>query len=73
MEGIAASLGPSTVELILPLNAAECLSPQLPSATVARIPRNQVILQDGIQIPCPPLQVALGGYLKAEAPAQGSR
>ena len=59
IEGIAASLGPSTVELTLPLNAAEC--PQLPFATVAG---NQVVLQDGIQLPCRPLEVAFGGYLK---------
>ncbi len=59
IEGIAESLGPSTVALTLPLNAAEC--PQLPFATVAG---NQVVLQDGIQLPCRPLQVALGGYLK---------
>jgi hypothetical protein len=61
IEGIAACLGPSTVvcTLAFPLNAAEC--PQLPFATVAG---NQVVLQDGIQLPCRPLQVALGGYLK---------
>jgi hypothetical protein len=58
IEGIAACLGPSTVALPLPLNAAEC--PQLPFAIVAG---NQVVLQDGIQLPCHPLQVALGGYL----------
>ena len=59
IEGIAASLGPSTIALTLSLNAAEC--PQLPFAIVAG---NQVVLQDGIQLPCRPLQVALGGYLK---------
>jgi hypothetical protein len=59
IEGIAACLGPSTVELTLPLNAAKC--PELPFAIVAG---NQVVLQDGIQLPCSPLQVALGGYLK---------
>ena len=61
IEGIAASLGPSTVALTLPLNAAEC--PQLPFA-IASVAGNQIILQDGIQLPCRPLQVALGGYLK---------
>ena len=59
IEGIAACLGPSTVELTLPLNAAKC--PELPFAIVAG---NQVVLQDGIQLPCSPLQIALGGYLK---------
>jgi hypothetical protein len=58
-KGIAACLGPSTVEFTLPLNAAKC--PQLPFAIVAG---NQVVLQDGIKLPCSPLQVALGGYLK---------
>ena len=33
IEGIAACLGPSTVELTLPLNAAKC--PELPFAIVA--------------------------------------
>jgi hypothetical protein len=42
IKGIAACLGPSTVELTLPLNAAKC--PQLPFAIVAG---NQVVLQDG--------------------------
>ena len=61
IEGIAACLGPSTVtvERTLQLNAAKC--PQLPFAIVAG---NQAVLQDGIQLPCSPLQVALGGYLK---------
>ncbi len=59
IKGIAACLGPSTVELTLPLNTAKY--PQLPFAIVAG---NQVVLQDGIQLPCSPLQVALGGYLK---------
>ena len=61
IKGIAACLGPSTVELTLPLNAAKCHGPELPFAIVAG---NQVVLQDGIQLPCSPLQVALGGYLK---------
>ena len=59
IEGIAACLGPSRVEHTLPLNAAECQ--QLPFAIVAG---NQVVLQDCIQLPCRPLQVALWGYLK---------
>ena len=52
VEWIASCLGPSTVELTLPLNAAKC--PQLPFAIVAG---NQVVLQDGIQLPCSPLHV----------------
>ena len=61
IEGIAACLGPSTAdsERTLPLNAAEC--PQLPFAIVAG---NEVVLQDDIQLPCRPFQVALWGYLK---------
>ncbi len=59
IEGIAACLGPSTVELTLTLNATKC--PELPFAIVAG---NQVVLQDGIQLPCSPLQIVLGGYLK---------
>lgn len=59
IEGIAVCIKPPTIELTLPLNAAKC--PQLPFAVVAG---NQVILQDGIQLSCRPLQVALGGYLK---------
>ena len=42
IEGIAACLGPSTVERTLTLNAAKCQ--QLPFAIVAG---NQVVLQDG--------------------------
>ena len=59
IERVASCLGPSTVELTLPLNATEC--PKLPFAPVAG---NQVVLQDGVQLPCCPLHVALGGYLK---------
>ena len=59
IEGIAACLGPSTVERTLPLNAAECQ--QLPFAIVAG---NQVVLQDCIQLPCSPLQVALSRPLQ---------
>jgi hypothetical protein len=59
IKGIAACLRPSTVEFTLPLNAAKC--PQLPFAIVAG---NQVVLQDGIQLPCSPLHVLLGGYLQ---------
>jgi hypothetical protein len=59
IEGVASCLGPSTVELTLPLNAGEC--PKLPFAPVAW---NQVVLQDGVQLPCHPLHVPLGGYLQ---------
>ncbi len=58
IEGVASCLGPSTVELTLPLNTTKC--PKLPFATVAV---HQIVLQDGIQLPYCPLQVALGGYL----------
>jgi hypothetical protein len=57
IERIASCLGPSTVELTLPLNATEC--PKLPFAPVAG---NQVVLQDGVQLPCSPLHVPLWGY-----------
>ena len=50
IERVASCLGPSTVELTLPLNATE--SPKLPFAPVAG---NQVVLQDGVQLPCSPL------------------
>ena len=59
IERIASCLGPSTVELTLPLNATEC--PKLPFAPVAG---NQVVLQDGVQLPRSPLHVPLGGYLQ---------
>ncbi len=59
IERIALCLGPSTVELTLPLNATEC--PKLPFAPVAG---NQVVFQDGVQLPCSPLHVALGRYLQ---------
>ena len=49
---VASCLGPSTVELTLPLNATEC--PKLPFAPVAG---NQVVLQVGVQLPCSPLHV----------------
>ena len=67
VEWIASCLGPSTVELTLPLNAAKC--PQLPFAVVTG---NQVVLQDDIQLSCRPLQVALGGYLKLLPKVLGS-
>ena len=50
IEGVASCLGPSTVVLTLPLNAPKC--PELPFAPVAG---NQVVLQDGVQLPCRPL------------------
>jgi hypothetical protein len=58
IERVASCLGPSTVELTLPLNTAKY--PKLPFATVAG---NQVVLQDGVQLSCRLLEVALGGYL----------
>jgi hypothetical protein len=57
VEGIASCIGPSAVALTLPLNAAEC--PKLSIATVAG---DQVLFQDGIQLPCRPLEAVLGGY-----------
>ncbi len=59
IERIASCLGPSTIELPLPLNATEC--PRLPFAPVAG---NQLVLQDGVQLPCSPLHVQLGRYLQ---------
>jgi hypothetical protein len=49
IEWIASRLGLSTVELTIPLNATEC--PKLPFAPVAG---NQVVFQDGVQLPCSP-------------------
>ena len=57
IEGIASCLGPSPVELTLPLNTAK--GPKLSFAAMAG---DQVIFQDGIQLPRSPLSVALGGY-----------
>lgn len=57
IEGIASRLGPSTVELTLPLNAAK--GPKVPFSAVAG---NQVIIQYGIQLPCSPLRAVLGCY-----------
>jgi hypothetical protein len=63
IERVASCLGPSslfqasTVELTLPLNATEC--PKLPFVPVAG---NQVVLQDGVQLPCSPLHVPLWRY-----------
>ena len=54
IDRVASCLGPSTVELTLPLNATECT--KLPFAPVAG---NQVVLQDGVQLPCSPLHVPL--------------
>ena len=56
IEWIASGLGPSAVELTLPLNAPE--GPKLPFATVIG---HQVVLKDRIQLPHTPLQVTLGG------------
>ncbi len=57
VEGIALCLWPPSVALTLPLNAAEC--PELSFATLAE---DQVVFQDGIKLPCHPLEAALGGY-----------
>jgi hypothetical protein len=51
IEWIASCLEPSTVELTLPINATD--TPKLPFAPVAG---NQVVLQDGVQLPCSPLR-----------------
>ena len=57
VEWIASCLGPSAVELTLPLNAAEC-----PKLSFAAVAGDQVVCQDGIQLPCRPLEAALWGY-----------
>ena len=57
VEWITSCLGPSAVELTLPLNAAEC-----PKLSFAAVAWDQVVCQDGIQFPCRPLEAALGGY-----------
>ncbi len=59
IERVASCLGPSTVELTLPLNATEC--PKLPFAPV---PESQVVLQDGVQLPCSPFHIPLWRYLQ---------
>ena len=56
VEWIASCLRPSAVELTPPLNAAEC--PKLSFAVAG----DQVVCQDGIQLPCRPLEAALWGY-----------
>ena len=56
IERIASGLGPSTVELALPLNATKC-----PKLSFAAVVGDQVVLKDGIQLPHTPLQVAFGG------------
>ncbi len=57
VEWIASCLGPPTVELTLPLNAAGC-----PKLSFAAVAGDQVVVQDGIQLPCRPLEAALRGY-----------
>ena len=57
VEGIASCPWPSAVALTLPLNAAEC-----PKLSFAALAEDQVVFQDGIQLPCRPLEAALGGY-----------
>ncbi len=59
IELIALCFGPSTIELPLPLNTTEC--PKRPFAPVAGI---QVVLQDGVQLPCSPLHVPHAEYLQ---------
>ncbi len=54
IEWVASCLGPSTLELTLPLDATEC--PKLPFAPADG---NQVVLQDCVQLPCSPLHVPL--------------
>jgi hypothetical protein len=58
VEGIALCLWPPALELTLPLNAAEC-----PKLSFAALAEDQVVqvFQDGIQLPCRPLEAALGG------------
>jgi hypothetical protein len=57
IEGIEPCLGPSAVELTFPLNSAK--GSKLSFAAMAG---DQIIFQDGIQLPSSPLSVALGGY-----------
>ncbi len=59
IERVASCLGPSTVELTLPLNTTECT--KLPFTPVAG---NQVVLKDGVQLPCSLLHVSLWRYLQ---------
>ena len=60
IERIAPCLGPSAVELTFPLNTAK--GSKLSFAAMAG---DQVIFQDGIQLPRSPLSVALGGMLSS--------
>ena len=57
IEGIATCLWPSAVEFTFPLNTAK--GSKLSFAAMAG---DQVIFQDGIQLPSSPLSVALWGY-----------
>ncbi len=57
VEWIVSCLGPSAVELTFPLNAAEC-----PKLSFDAVAGDQVVCQDGIQLPCRPLEAALWGY-----------
>ena len=58
VEGISSHLGPSAVALPLQLIAAE-----FPKLSFAALAEDQVILQDGIQLPCNSLEAALGLYV----------
>ena len=57
IERVAPCLGPSAVELTFPLNTAK--GSKLSFAAMAG---DQVIFQDGIQLPRSSLSVVLGGY-----------
>jgi hypothetical protein len=62
VEGIASCLGPSAVVLTLALNAAE-----YPKLSFAAVAGDQVVLKDGIQLPCCSLEAALRGGCPAHA------
>jgi hypothetical protein len=53
VEGIGLCLGHLGVGLTLPLNAAECQT-----LSFAAVSGDQVVFQDGIQLPCSPLEAA---------------
>ena len=59
IDRIASSLGPSTVELALPLNATKGL--KLSFATVIG---DQIVLKYGVQLPHSPLLITLGRYVQ---------
>ncbi len=55
VKGIASCLRPSAVALTLTLNAAECLK-----LSFAAVAGDHFVFQDGIQLPCRPLETTLG-------------